>query len=123
MTDQVRRVPASLPRPIDGDTVEVTLSLGWHIYIREIVRLHGVNAPETHGVKASAEGIEAALFTKDWLAHAMRLEVESLSFESRKDKYGRTLGRIYRTTSDGKDDPVSLNQALLDSGNAVSFMV
>jgi endonuclease YncB( thermonuclease family) len=118
VTAQVRRVPASLPRAVDGETGEVTLSLGWHIYIREIVRLYGVNAPETHGPKRSNEGFTAALFTTEWLKGSRTLEVESLSFESRTDKYGRTLGRIFRD-----EDPVSLNQALLDSGNAVPFMV
>jgi endonuclease YncB( thermonuclease family) len=101
----------------------VTLSLGWHIYLREIIRLYGVNAPETHGAKRSSEGFTAALFTSEWLKQAKSIEVESLSFESRKDKYGRTLGRLYRTTLDDQSDPVSLNQALLDSGNAVPFMV
>lgn len=118
MSDQVRRVPASLPRVVDGDTVEVTISLGWHIYLREIVRLYGVNCPETHGPKRSNAGFTAALFTAEWLKEAKSLEIESLSFESRTDKYGRTLARIYRN-----DDPVSLNQALLDSGNAIIFMV
>lgn len=118
MNDQVRRVPASLPRPIDGGTVELTLSLGWRVYLREIVGLYGVDVPKTHGPKRSNEGFTAALFTTEWLKASRTLEVESLSFESRADKYGRTLGRIYRD-----EDPVSLNQALLDSGNAVPYML
>jgi endonuclease YncB( thermonuclease family) len=123
MSDRAWRIPAILPRVVDGDTVELTLSLGWHVYLTEIVRLYGVNCPEAHGKKASPEGITAANFTRDWIGRAKTLEVESLSFESRKDKYGRTLGRIFRTTADDRPDPVSLNQALLDSGNGVAYMV
>jgi micrococcal nuclease len=118
MNDQKWRVPCRFPRTIDGDTVEVELDLGWKVSMREIIRLYGIDCPETHGARASGAGIVAANFTRDWLGVAKTLEVESLKFDGKKDAYGRTLARIYRD-----DDPVSLNQALLDSGNAVPFMV
>lgn len=117
MSDRTWRVPGTLPRVIDGDTIQIFLQLGWRVSIQEIVRLYGVNCPETRGKNASPAGIVASEFTRDWIGSAKTLEVESLKFEARKDIYGRTLARVFRD-----DDPMSLNEALLQSGNAVEFM-
>ena len=115
------RVPAHLPQVVDGDTIKFLLDIGWHVHLAETIRLYGINCPETRGKRASAAGITAANFTRDWVGQAKTLEVESLSFDSRKEKFGRTLARIYRTLPDGTDDPVSLNDALLEAGHAVPY--
>jgi micrococcal nuclease len=110
------RVPATVLRVVDGDTVEVLLDLGWRVHLREVIRLYGIDTPETRGPKVSPEGKKAAGFTQSWIKEATSLEVESLSFDSRLDKFGRTLARIYRN-----GEAESLNGALIRSGHATVY--
>lgn len=54
-------------RVIDGDTVDMRVSLGFGITAAFRFRLHGVNAYEKYGSKADPKGQEAADFVSNWL--------------------------------------------------------
>jgi len=41
------RYQAKLIRVVDGDTVDAEIDLGFNIYIRERIRLMGIDTPET----------------------------------------------------------------------------
>lgn len=45
---------ATVNRVIDGDTIEVTVDLGFCASLRQTVRLYGINAPELHGASFHA---------------------------------------------------------------------
>jgi endonuclease YncB( thermonuclease family) len=73
-------------RVIDGDTIELD-----H---KEIVRLIGVDTPETKHPRMPVQyyGREAAAFTRRLLeGHRVRLEYD----QTRHDRYGRTLAYVY----------------------------
>ena len=38
---------AVVDRVVDGDTLDMTIDLGYNIWIKERVRLYGLNTPET----------------------------------------------------------------------------
>jgi micrococcal nuclease len=103
---------AKVLRVIDGDTLDLEIDLGFEIRIRERIRLIGIDTPETYGAKASPEGKLATAFTKSWVDGHANFHLSSTKYNQR-EKYGRVLGVLYR---DG--DTVSLNDALLNSGNA-----
>lgn len=96
-------------RAVDGDTIEVTLILGFNVEMTDHVRLFAVNTPELVGEDA-ARAREAKAFTAAWLADASKLYIESKRFNSR-EKYGRILAVVFRD-----DDAVSLNAALIVAG-------
>lgn len=80
------RVPGTVTRVVDGDTVYVALDLGWHISLHSAVRVAGIDTPETNtpeGRLAKARAVEVlpvgALVTV--ISHKL-------------DKYGRVLGTI-----------------------------
>ncbi len=105
---------AAIPvRVVDGDTIVLNIDLGFHIHNIQFVRLYGVNTPEIRGVNAVPEGIIAREFTAAWLAGRTDLVLHSRRYDER-EKYGRVLGTIYRG-----DEPESLNDALIRTGNAV----
>ena len=104
---------AQVVRVVDGDTLDVSVDLGFRIYCRLRVRLAGINAPEVFGAKATQAGKEAAEFVVDWIASGSRIVLHSKRYDDR-EKYGRVLAVVYRD-----DDPVSLNDAMLQAGKAV----
>jgi micrococcal nuclease len=111
---QLYRYKASLIRVVDGDTFEAMLELGLNLMVREMIRLYGVNTPELHGPSKEA-GQRAKLFTEFWMADKV-LYITSELFRP-YDSFGRVLATVYR-----EGDAVSLNEALLRSGNAVEFL-
>jgi endonuclease YncB( thermonuclease family) len=86
------KVPARVERVVDGDTIDVTLDLGWKLYKKERVRVWGINAPEKNTVK----GKEALRFLTEVLPVGSEVTIVS----EKLDKYGRALGRVLFETID-----------------------
>ena len=65
---------ASLINVIDGDTVDVEVSLGFDIVIQTRVRLYGVDTPEIHNTKfSSSENIKGQIekfYVRQWFESA-----------------------------------------------------
>lgn len=80
-------------------------------FIKEHIRLIGVDTPEVYGPKAEASGKAASAFTIAWIAAGKTFWLISDRYDQR-EKYGRVLGRVYRDA-----DPISLNKALVEAGH------
>ena len=103
---------AELERVVDGDTVDVTLDLGFDVKLhKQRVRLHGIDTPEsrTRNLAEKKLGLAAKERLKELCVG--RFKVKSLG----KGKYGRVLGIPY--TEDGQD----ICQSLIDEGHAVEY--
>lgn len=108
---RVWTVPATVVRVVDGDTVRLLLSLGWHTYREENCRILGVNAPET----STREGRAAKAWAADQLAPGTPAGFESHEL----DKYGRPLGVLwYPRPALGL---VNYGEMLLAAGHAVLY--
>lgn len=119
---------ARVERVVDGDTLDLFVDLGFRIWAKLRVRLHGVNTPETYGVKKESveykAGKAATEFVEEWLGVAdipeedtgARAEIVIRSHDGTAlgtGKYGRWLAVVSR-----EDDDLSLNDALLENGHA-----
>ena len=91
---------------IDGDTLDVTLDLGFRIEHRIRLRLKGINCPEMR----TPEGKAAKQFTTEWIDARLPM-VTVNTFKDKTEKYGRYLARI--TAADG-----DLNTCLVEAGHA-----
>ena len=101
--------PVTSYRVVDGDTIEVTLMLGFDLYKVSKVRLLGVDAPELTGGEAAA-GRAAKLFVENFLKDR-KIRCRWLG----DDKYGgRFIGAVY---ADGEN----LSTALLNGGHAREY--
>jgi micrococcal nuclease len=103
---------AELERVVDGDTVDVTLDLGFDVKLhKQRVRLHGIDTPEsrTRNLAEKKLGLAAKERLKELCVG--RFKVKSLG----KGKYGRVLGIPY--TEDGQD----ICKMLIDEGHAVEY--
>jgi len=105
-------------RVVDGDTIDVTIDLGFDLYKKERVRVAGVDTPEkrTRNLEEKELGIDATEWLKAKLEGAVAGD-DDLIIRTELDggvgKYGRLLGWLY--IGDGE---VSLNEQMIDEGYA-----
>lgn len=98
-------------RVVDGDTFDLTVSVGFHLTAALRFRLHGVDTPEVYGRNAEPAGAEASAFVAGWL------EGRSLRARTYKgDAFGRWLADVYDADT-GED----LAAALLEAGLAEPY--
>ena len=108
-------------RVLDGDTIDVTIDLGFDLYKKERVRVAGVDTPEkrTRNLEEKALGIDATNWLKEKLDGAIAGDDE-LTIRTELDggvgKYGRLLGWLY--IGDGN---VSLNEQMITEGYAHAY--
>ena len=116
MTTDLYTYQATAERVIDGDTVELTIDLGFKIQWRINCRFHGINAPEltskdeTERLKAQ----ESKAAVSQFLKPGTKVKIVSRKL----DKYGRPIVDLYC----GESLTVHLNQWLLDQGMAKPYM-
>ena len=106
---------------VDGDTIDVTIDLGFDLYKKERVRIAGVDTPEkrTRDLEEKALGIDATNWLKEKLEGAIDGD-DDLIIRTELDggvgKYGRLLGWCYIGDSD-----LSLNEMMITEGYAWSY--
>ena len=117
--DQLHTYKAYLDRVVDGDTLHVTLDLGFKIRHKEILRLAKINSPEAD----TFEGKKSSDALTKILADVPFLIVKT----NKTDIYGRYVADVFLA---GKGETNSekvaaegmyLNQLLIDSGVAEVF--
>ena len=107
---------ATVDRVIDGDTIDVTLDLGFDISYRGRIRFQGINAPEsrTRDAVEKQAGLAAKRYVEDWInGHEQRVIIQT-SLDDR-GKFGRILGRILN------DEGECLNDEMVSLGHATPY--
>lgn len=82
---------ASVISVYDGDTITVSVDLGFHISQIMSVRLARINSPEVRG-GSSIEGLEARDYLRSIL---LGKKVTLVTYKDGKEKYGRYLADVY----------------------------
>jgi len=109
-------------RVLDGDTIDVTIDLGFDLYKKERVRIAGVDTPEkrTRDLEEKALGIDATNWLKKKLEDTIAGEGDELSIRTElvggMGKYGRLLGWLYIN-----EDTISLNEQMITEGYAWEY--
>jgi len=95
-------------RVIDGDTVDVLLDHGWHVYSYQRLRILGVDAPELNssdsGERERAQ--RARGFVVDRVVEAPLLV---RSHKNRKS-FDRFLADVYLPSADDRDDQIQFHE-------------
>ena len=105
-------------RVVDGDTIDVTLDLGFSLTKKERVRIAGVDTPEkrTRDKEEKTLGIDATNWMKEKLTETIKGDEELVirtELVGGVGKYGRLLGWLYVG-----DDEFSLNEQMITEGYA-----
>ena len=108
-------------RVVDGDTIDVTIDLGFDLYKKERVRVAGVDTPEkrTRNKEEKLLGIDATGWLKAKLEETIKGDEELIIRTELKGgvgKYGRLLGWLYVGDSD-----LSLNEQMITEGYAHAY--
>lgn len=112
---------AKVLKVIDGDTVDLSIDLGFKIHHEIRVRLFGVNTPEsrTKDLQEKALGLKAKQFTQDWLTNHQWVFVNTIP--DKDDKYGRILAKIYSSENINDPKTACLNTDIIQSGYAREY--
>ena len=110
-----------IDKVLDGDTIDVTIDLGFDLYKKERVRVAGVDTPEkrTRDLEEKALGIDATNWLKEKLTETIKGDEELLIRTELKGgvgKYGRLLGWLYIG-----DATISLNEQMIEEGYAWEY--
>lgn len=97
---------ATVNRVIDGDTVNLTIDLGFRLSMTSNCRLAGINAPEM----STEEGKTSKIALTIMLGSGDKVTINSTGL----DKYGRPVVEILR-----KDTTV--NKIMLEQGHAKPY--
>ena len=108
-------------RVVDGDTIDVTIDLGFELYKKERVRVAGVDTPEkrTRDKEEKELGIDATNWLKDKLNETIKGDEELIIRTELKGgvgKYGRLLGWLYVG-----DASISLYELMIEQGYAWAY--
>jgi len=110
-----------IDKVLDGDTIDVTIDLGFDLYKKERVRIAGVDTPEkrTRDLEEKELGIDAT----NWLKEKLKAGVDGdddLTIRTELvggvGKYGRLLGWLYIG-----DAELSLNEQMITEGYAWEY--
>ena len=109
-------------RVLDGDTIDVTIDLGFDLFKKERVRVAGVDTPEkrTRNLEEKELGIDATNWLKKKLEDTIAGDGDDLTVRTvlvgGTGKYGRLLGWLYIN-----EDTVSLNEQMIAEGYAHAY--
>jgi endonuclease YncB( thermonuclease family) len=108
-------------RVLDGDTIDVTIDLGFDLYKKERVRVAGVDTPEkrTRDLEEKALGYDATNWLKEKLEGAIEGEddlVIRTELVGGVGKEGRLLGWLYIGDAD-----LSLFEMMITEGYAWAY--
>jgi len=108
-------------RVLDGDTIDVTIDLGFDLYKKERVRVAGVDTPEkrTKDDEEKALGYDTTHWLEEKLDGAIKGEDDLIirtELVGGVGKYGRLLGWLYIG-----DAEVSLNEQMIEEGYAWAY--
>tara|TARA_R100001129_G_scaffold125561_1_gene87933 strand:- start:1771 stop:2187 length:417 start_codon:yes stop_codon:yes gene_type:complete len=104
----------TIDRVVDGDTVDVTIDLGFKIFHKARVRMYGIDTPEsrTRDLDEKARGMLSKSFLQDTLTQSNNIIIKTQ--KDAKGKFGRILGELYV-------NDININQLMVDKYLAVAY--
>ena len=117
---------SSLEKVVDGDTIDVTIDLGFDVCTRQLVRLLGSDTPEsrTSDPTEKVYGLMSKKKLKEWCLRAVESEKDDIEIELRcpesdsRGKFGRILAEVW-VCEDGQW--TNVNKWMCDEGYAVPY--
>lgn len=117
---------SSLEKVLDGDTIDVTIDLGFEVCTRQRVRLLGIDTPEsrTSDPEEKKFGLLAKEKLKEWCLKAVASDDDDIIVELRcpekdsREKFGRILAEVW--VCEG-GQWTNVNKWLCDNAYAVPY--
>jgi len=104
-----------LERVVDGDTIDVTIDLGFDIHHSARVRMLGIDTPEsrTRNLAEKALGLASKARLKELLKGK---KIRLATSKEGKGKFGRILADVITIDKEGNE--INCNTRLIEEGHA-----
>ena len=117
---------SSLEKVVDGDTIDVSIDLGFDVCTKQRVRLLGIDTPEsrTRDLEEKKFGLLSKKKLREWCLKAVASEKDDIEIELRcpekdsRGKFGRILAEVW-VSEDG--EWTNVNKWMCDNGFAVPY--
>lgn len=109
---------AQVMRVVDGDTVDLSIDVGFYLHAGLRFRLLGIDTPE----RGQPGAAEATAYTRRWLDNNLSLAdvgVELRATTWRADSFGRWLADVYSFDTTTGIRVAGLSGDLIEHGHAV----
>jgi len=116
---------AVVDRVVDGDTIDVTIDLGFKTWKKIRVRMEGINTPESR--TRDKEEKERGLAAKDRLQEILEFNNnQCILHVSGIGKFGRALATVHVTSlspvsTETGITKINVNKQLIEEGHAVEY--
>jgi micrococcal nuclease len=118
---------SSLEKVVDGDTIDVTLDLGFDVCTRQRVRLLGIDTPEsrTSDKEEKKYGLLSKMKLKEWCLKAVESDKDDIEIQLRcperdsRGKFGRILAEVW-VSEDGQW--TNVNKWMCENAYAVPYV-
>ena len=106
-----------IERVVDGDTVDVSVDLGFDIHHKARVRMMGIDTPEkrTKNKAEKALGMASTARLKE-LLKGKQVKIEC---SKEKGKFGRVLAIVWTVDKEGQE--IDINSQLIEEGHARAY--
>lgn len=83
---------SSVSKVVDGDTVDLTIDVGFYMFTIQRIRIAGVDTPEMASKDETERTVanDAKTFVEKWFSNGKQFTIKT----TKDDKYGRMLGEI-----------------------------
>ena len=111
---------AKVEKIVDGDTMDLSIDLGFDIHYASRVRLKGIDTPEsrTRNLEEKKLGLAAKARVVEFCPVGSTVTLKTS--KDGKGKFGRILGEIWINANTGEG--INVNQTLIDEGHARWYM-
>ena len=117
---------SSLEKVVDGDTIDVSIDLGFDVCTKQRVRLLGIDTPEsrTRDLTEKKFGLLSKKKLREWCLKAVASEKDDIESKLRcpekdsRGKFGRILAEVW-VSEDG--EWTNVNKWMCDNGFAVPY--
>ena len=117
---------SSLEKVVDGDTIDVSIDLGFDVCTKQRVRLLGIDTPEsrTRDLEEKKFGLLSKKKLKEWCLKAVESEKDDSEIQLRcpeadsRGKFGRILAEVW-VSEDG--NWTNVNRWMCENGYAVPY--
>ena len=116
---------ALVDRVVDGDTIDVTIDLGFKTWKKVRVRMEGINTPESR--TRDLEEKKLGLAAKDRLVEILKYNHNECTLKvSGVGKFGRAIASVYVETLSPASNKssmteINVNKQLIEEGHAVAY--
>jgi micrococcal nuclease len=111
---------AKLIRVIDGDTIDAEIDLGFGVFVKQRIRLYGINTPDSRSKNEDEKLL--GLGSKQRLTELLTSEFIVETILNKRGKFGRILGIIYSVDGETQQH-TNINDKLVADGFAAPYLL